>query len=317
MAGLILQHVTKAYPNGFVAVKDLDLEVKDGEFLVLTGAEGCGKSTALRVIAGLEDITSGVLLMDGEIINEVEPRKRDIAMVFRNYELYPQMNVYENLAFGLKLKRMSQEEIDRRIQAAAELLELTELLEQQPKHLTDLQRQRVALARAAVREPKVFLMDEPFANLDAGLRQQMWEELSRLHKQVGITLIYVTDDPAEALKLGQRIAYMKDGAVEQADTPQALLERPENVSVAGYFGTPQIRFGDSVVREENGRLVLLWGKDLLVPEEGLSEALKRQGYVGKTVTLGVCDGAETEGQNPLAGAERIYVFDRETGMRVE
>ena len=317
MAGLNLQHVTKAYPNGFVAVKDLDLEIQDGEFLVFAGAEGCGKSTALRMIAGLEDITSGTLLIDGVPMNEVEPRERDIAMIFRNYELYPHMNVYENLAFGLRLKRVPQEEMDRRIQAAAELLGISGVMEKEPGDLTDLQRQQVVLARAVVREPKVFLLDEPFSGLEPGLRKQMWQEAVRLHEKLGTTFIYVTDNPAEAMALGQRIAFMKDGAVQQAGTPQELSQEPESISVAGYLAAPRMHFVKIAVREEGGRPVLLWDGEPVEPEEKLGAVLKECGYVGKSVNIGICCEEGQSEREALAAGNRLYIFDRETGMRVK
>ena len=218
MASLQLEHITKQYPNGFVAVKDFNLDVEDKEFIIFVGPSGCGKSTTLRMIAGLEDISSGTLKIGGKVMNDVEPKDRDIAMVFQNYALYPHMTVYDNMAFGLKLRKVPKEEIDQKVKAAAKILDLSNLLDRKPKALSGGQRQRVAMGRAIVRNPKVFLMDEPLSNLDAKLRVQMRTEIAKLHQRLGTTIIYVTHDQTEAMTLGTRIVVMKDGVVQQVDT---------------------------------------------------------------------------------------------------
>jgi multiple sugar transport system ATP-binding protein len=233
MASVRLEQVHKRYDNGHVAVQSADFEVGDGELLVLVGPSGCGKSTLLRMIAGLESITSGTLSIDGRVVNNVAPKHRDIAMVFQNYALYPHMSVAENLAFGLKLRGMPKPQIEARISQAAQMLGLDDMLQRQPKELSGGQRQRVALGRALVREPKVFLLDEPLSNLDAKLRLTMRTEIARLHRTLGTTMIYVTHDQIEAMTLGQRIVVLKDGEIQQIDTPMRLYERPANVFVAG------------------------------------------------------------------------------------
>ena len=234
MASLSLEHIYKKYPNGFEAVKDFNLEIADKEFIIFVGPSGCGKSTTLRMIAGLEDISSGTLKIDGKVMNDVEPKDRDIAMVFQNYALYPHMTVYDNMAFGLKLRKVPKDEIDKMVRNAAKILDLTQLLDRKPKALSGGQRQRVAMGRAIVRNPKVFLMDEPLSNLDAKLRVQMRSEIAKLHQRLGTTIIYVTHDQTEAMTLGTRIVVMKDGVVQQVDTPQHLYDSPCNLFVAGY-----------------------------------------------------------------------------------
>ena len=238
MASLSLEHIDKTYPNGFKAVKDFNLDVKDKEFIIFVGPSGCGKSTTLRMIAGLEDITGGTLKIDGKVMNDVEPKDRDIAMVFQNYALYPHMTVYDNMAFGLKLRKVPKDEIDKKVREAAKILDLDKLLDRKPKALSGGQRQRVAMGRAIVRKPKVFLMDEPLSNLDAKLRVQMRTEISKLHQRLGATIIYVTHDQTEAMTLGTRIVVMKDGVVQQIDTPQNLYDHPINQFVAGFIGSP-------------------------------------------------------------------------------
>ena len=226
MASLNLEHIYKKYPNGFEAVKDFNLDIEDKEFIIFVGPSGCGKSTTLRMIAGLEDISSGTLKIDGKVMNDVEPKDRDIAMVFQNYALYPHMTVYDNMAFGLKLRKAPKDEIDKMVRNAAKILDLTNLLDRKPKALSGGQRQRVAMGRAIVRNPKVFLMDEPLSNLDAKLRVQMRSEIAKLHQRLGTTIIYVTHDQTEAMTLGTRIVVMKDGVVQQVDTPQHLYDLP-------------------------------------------------------------------------------------------
>ncbi len=249
MAGLKLNHIYKVYPNGAKAVNDFSMEIDDKEFIVFVGPSGCGKSTTLRMIAGLEEITAGELTMEGELLNDMESKDRDVAMVFQNYALYPHMTVYQNMAFGLKLRKVPKEEIDRKIKEAAQILGITEYLNRKPAAMSGGQRQRVALGRAMVREPKVFLLDEPLSNLDAKLRTQMRSEISKLHHKLQTTFIYVTHDQVEAMTMGTRIVVMKDGFVQQVDTPRNLYKYPCNKFVAGFIGTPQMNF-------YNGRLLL-------------------------------------------------------------
>ena len=236
MASLSLQHINKTYPNGFEAVKDFNLEIADKEFIIFVGPSGCGKSTTLRMIAGLEEISGGTLKIGDKVVNDVEPKDRDIAMVFQNYALYPHMTVYDNMAFGLKLRKVPKDQIDKMVKEAAKILDLEKLLDRKPKALSGGQRQRVAMGRAIVRDPKVFLMDEPLSNLDAKLRVQMRTEISKLHERLGATIIYVTHDQTEAMTLGTRIVVMKDGVVQQVDTPQNLYNAPGNLFVAGFIG---------------------------------------------------------------------------------
>ncbi len=248
MASLSLQHINKTYPNGFEAVKDFNLEFEDKEFIIFVGPSGCGKSTTLRMIAGLEEITSGTLKIGDRVVNDVEPKDRDIAMVFQNYALYPHMTVYDNMAFGLKLRKVPKDQIDKMVKEAAKILDLEKLLDRKPKALSGGQRQRVAMGRAIVRDPKVFLMDEPLSNLDAKLRVQMRIEISKLHQRLGATIIYVTHDQTEAMTLGTRIVVMKDGVVQQVDSPQNLYNNPCNLFVAGFIGSPQMNFLDATVK---------------------------------------------------------------------
>ena len=247
MASLSLENVCKVYPNGYQAVQNFNMEIADKEFIIFVGPSGCGKSTTLRMIAGLEDISSGTFKIDGKVMNDVEPKDRDIAMVFQNYALYPHMTVYDNMAFGLKLRKVPKDEIDKAVKDAARILDLTHLLDRKPKALSGGQRQRVAMGRAIVRSPKVFLMDEPLSNLDAKLRVQMRTEIAKLHQRLGTTIIYVTHDQTEAMTLGSRIVVMKDGIVQQIDSPQNLYDKPCNLFVAGFMGSPQMNFLDAVV----------------------------------------------------------------------
>lgn len=254
MANLKLNHVYKVYPNGVKAVNDFCMDIDDKEFIVFVGPSGCGKSTTLRMIAGLEVISAGELSIDGEIVNDVEPKDRDIAMVFQNYALYPHMSVYENMAFGLRLRRMPKAEIDRRVKEAAEILGITDYLKRKPAAMSGGQRQRVALGRAIVREPKVFLLDEPLSNLDAKLRTQMRSEISKLHQKLQTTFIYVTHDQTEAMTMGTRIVVMKDGFVQQIDTPRNLYSYPCNKFVAGFIGTPQMNFYEGRLKREGDKV---------------------------------------------------------------
>ena len=246
MAGLTLEHIWKKYPNGYEAVKDFNLEIADREFIIFVGPSGCGKSTTLRMIAGLEDISSGTLKIGDRVVNDVESKDRDIAMVFQNYALYPHMTVYDNMAFALKLKKVPADEIDKAVKEAARILELDKVLKRKPAQLSGGQRQRVAMGRAIVRSPQVFLMDEPLSNLDAKLRVQMRAEIAKLHNRLGATIIYVTHDQTEAMTLGTRIVVMKDGVVQQVDSPTNLYNAPDNLFVAGFIGSPQMNFLDAV-----------------------------------------------------------------------
>ena len=251
MAEIVLDRVTKEFDNGFVAIDDISLTVADGEFLVLVGPSGCGKSTLLRMVAGLEEVTAGTVFIDGRDVTELAPRHRDIAMVFQNYALYPHMDVRRNLAYGLKVRKTSKDEIDRRVEEVAHLLGLGKLLDRKPGALSGGQRQRVAMGRAIVREPAAFLMDEPLSNLDAKLRVTMRSELSRLHDRLGVTTVYVTHDQVEAMTLGQRVVVLRDGVIQQVDTPQALYARPENLFVAAFIGSPAMNLVEATVA--NGR----------------------------------------------------------------
>ena len=287
MASLSLQHINKTYPNGFQAVKDFNLEIEDKEFIIFVGPSGCGKSTTLRMIAGLEEISGGTLKIGDKVMNDVEPKDRDIAMVFQNYALYPHMTVYDNMAFGLKLRKVPKDQIDKAVREAARILDLEKLLDRKPKALSGGQRQRVAMGRAIVRDPKVFLMDEPLSNLDAKLRVQMRIEISKIHQRLGATIIYVTHDQTEAMTLGTRIVVMKDGVVQQVDTPQHLYEQPGNLFVAGFMGSPQMNFLDAQIAEKGGDLIAKVGEyDIVIPA-AKAKVLKDGGYVGKTVVLGI------------------------------
>ena len=287
MASLSLKDIQKVYPNGFEAVKDFNLEIADQEFIIFVGPSGCGKSTTLRMIAGLEDISSGELKIGDRVVNDVEPKDRDIAMVFQNYALYPHMTVYDNMAFGLKLRKVPKNEIDKMVKEAAKVLDLTPLLDRKPKALSGGQRQRVAMGRAIVRNPKVFLMDEPLSNLDAKLRVQMRIEIAKLHQRLGTTIIYVTHDQTEAMTLGTRIVVMKDGIIQQVDTPQNLYEKPQNLFVAGFMGSPQMNFLEAKVEVdgENAFLATKTAKIQLPPAK--AKKVIEGGYAGQTVAFGI------------------------------
>ena len=287
MASLSLKNIQKVYPNGFKAVQDFNLEIADKEFIIFVGPSGCGKSTTLRMIAGLEDISGGTLEIDGKVVNDVEPKDRDIAMVFQNYALYPHMSVYDNMAFGLKLRKRPKDEIDKLVREAARILDLEKLLDRKPKALSGGQRQRVAMGRAIVRNPKVFLMDEPLSNLDAKLRVQMRIEISKLHQRLGATIIYVTHDQTEAMTLGTRIVVMKDGIVQQVDSPENLYNAPRNLFVAGFIGSPQMNFMDAVVENKGEDVYLKVGKHALKLPVTKAHKFKDGAYNGKTVVLGI------------------------------
>ena len=287
MAELSLEHVGKKYPNGYEGVKDFNLEIADKEFIIFVGPSGCGKSTTLRMIAGLEDITSGTLKIDGRVVNDVEPKDRDIAMVFQNYALYPHMTVFDNMAFPMKLRKASPDEIDRTVRETARILDLDKLLDRKPSALSGGQRQRVAMGRAICRNPKVYLMDEPLSNLDAKLRVQMRAEISKLHQRLGATIIYVTHDQTEAMTLGTRIVVMKDGVMQQVDSPAKLYSEPCNLFVAGFIGSPQMNFIDASVGEAAGKVTLSFGSNTITLPEAKGKVLKDKGYVGKAVTMGI------------------------------
>lgn len=287
MAKVSLKNVCKVYSGNVKAVNDVNLEIEDKEFLVLVGPSGCGKSTTLRMIAGLEDISLGDIYIGDKLCNNVTPKDRDIAMVFQNYALYPHMTVYENMAFGLRLRKFSNEVIDSKVKEAAKLLEIEHLLDRKPKALSGGQRQRVALGRAIVREPKVFLMDEPLSNLDAKLRVQMRTVIAKLHKRLNTTFIYVTHDQTEAMTMGSRIVVMKDGIIQQADTPRNIYENPSNMFVAGFIGSPQMNLIESKIVKENNNLYISFGNTRLLIPEDKSKVIKEKGYVNKEVIFGI------------------------------
>ena len=286
MASISFKNVTKIYDGAKTpVVPNLNLEIQDKEFIILVGPSGCGKSTTLRMIAGLESISQGELYIGDKVVNNIPPKDRDIAMVFQNYALYPHMSVYKNIAFGLTLRNVDKEEIDKRVHEAAKILDLEHLLDRKPKALSGGQRQRVALGRAMVRNPSVFLLDEPLSNLDAKLRTSMRAEITRLHRKLDTTFVYVTHDQTEAMTMGDRIVVMKDGVIQQYDTPQVLYDTPCNLFVAGFIGSPQMNFFDAVITEKDGKLYSTIGtNNVLIPEAKVA-ALKP--YVGKTVVMGV------------------------------
>ncbi|WP_417044508.1 ABC transporter ATP-binding protein [Dysosmobacter sp.] len=273
--------------EGVVAVQEFNLEVADKEFIVLVGPSGCGKSTTLRMVAGLEEITSGELYIDGKLMNDVAPKDRDIAMVFQNYALYPHMTVYENMAFPLKLRKVPKDEIDRRVKEAAEILDITQYLDRKPKALSGGQRQRVAIGRAIVREPKILLMDEPLSNLDAKLRNQMRAEIIKLRQKINTTFLYVTHDQTEAMTLGDRIVIMKDGFIQQIGTPQEVFDHPANLFVAGFIGTPQMNFFDAKLKKEGEKYLVSVGGYQVELSPAKCANLVKQGVTDQDITLGV------------------------------
>ena len=284
MAEVILKNVCKVYDGGNKVVTDANFKVEDKEFVVLVGPSGCGKTTTLRMIAGLEEITSGEVFIDGKLVNNLPPKDRDIAMVFQNYALYPHMTVYENMAFGLKLKKVDKKEIDVRVKDAAMILGLGEYLQRKPKALSGGQRQRVAVGRAIVRKPKVFLFDEPLSNLDAKLRVQMRTEISKLHKQLGATMIYVTHDQTEAMTMGDRIVIMKDGIINQVDTPMNLYSKPVNKFVAGFIGSPAMNFIDVSINSENK---IFSKEEKLIFDLSVEQKNQLKDYSDKEIILGI------------------------------
>lgn len=288
MAELSLEGLTKIYPNGFKAVDELNIDIADGEFLVLVGPSGCGKSTALRMVAGLEEITSGNLSINGDLMNDVEPKDRNIAMVFQNYALYPHLDVEKNIGFALKLSGLSKQEIDSKVSEAAKILELEPLMKNKPAQLSGGQRQRVAMGRAIVRDPSVFLMDEPLSNLDAKLRVQMRAEITRLQHRLEATTLYVTHDQVEAMTMGDRVAVMKDGVLQQIDNPSSLYEKPENLFVAGFIGAPAMNLREAKLTNDNGEWALRIGSTTMPLARGIVENRRSLAqYDGRTVVIGI------------------------------
>ena len=287
MAKISLKNIQKIYPGNVKVIDNLNLEIQDKEFIVLVGPSGCGKSTTLRMIAGLEEISGGELWIGDRMVNDVPPKERDIAMVFQSYALYPHIPVYKNMDLGLKLRKVPKDEIDRKVRAAAKILDLEQYLDRKPKALSGGQRQRVALGRAMVRDPAVFLLDEPLSNLDAKLRTQMRTEITKLHKQLDTTFVYVTHDQTEAMTMGDRIVIMKDGEIQQADTPQNLYDYPCNLFVAGFIGSPQMNFIDVTVQKENGAFSLNFGPYTIPVPDGKAAHADLDRYVGKQAVLGI------------------------------
>jgi multiple sugar transport system ATP-binding protein len=288
MAEVLLDNVNKVYPNGYHAIHDLSIDINDGEFLVLVGPSGCGKSTALRMVAGLEDISSGELKIGERVVNDVHPKDRDIAMVFQNYALYPHMSVADNIGFALKLAKVPKAEITERVAKAAQTLDLTEQLDKKPGQLSGGQRQRVAMGRAIVRQPKAFLMDEPLSNLDAKLRVQMRAEIAGLQRELGVTTIYVTHDQVEAMTMGDRVAVLKRGILQQVDTPQNLYDHPANVFVAGFIGSPSMNLFKTTLERVDDDLAVRLGDDLLtIPAQGTAEKKALESYVDRPIVVGL------------------------------
>jgi multiple sugar transport system ATP-binding protein len=288
MADIAIEGATKVYPDGTEAVSELTLDISDGEFVVLVGPSGCGKTTGLRMVAGLEEISSGTVRIGGQVVNDLPPKDRDVAMVFQNYALYPHMSVFENMAFALKLRKMPKAEIERRVHDAAEILGLTEYLQRKPKALSGGQRQRVAMGRAIVREPQAFLMDEPLSNLDAKLRVQMRGEIAKLQQDLGVTTVYVTHDQTEAMTMGDRVALLKQGRLQQVDVPQVLYERPANLFVAGFIGSPAMNLVDAALERTGDRLLVRFGStELALDAAVLQRSPALRAYEGRRVVVGI------------------------------
>ena len=304
MANVILKNVYKKYEGGVVAVSDFNLDIKDKEFIILVGPSGCGKSTTLRMIAGLEEITEGEIYIEDRLVNDVQPKDRDIAMVFQNYALYPHMSVYDNMAFGLKLRKTPKDEIKRRVNEAAKILEIEHLLDRKPKALSGGQRQRVALGRAIVRDPKVFLMDEPLSNLDAKLRVQMRVEITKLHQRLATTIIYVTHDQTEAMTMGTRIVVMKDGFIQQVDSPGQLYLHPVNTFVAGFIGMPPMNFVNGKVVEANGAPAVQFGTQTVALSAQKYDVDDVRDYLNKEVIIGIRPEAMSDAHDEVEAAER-------------
>ncbi len=309
MASISLRHIYKKYPGGVTAVSDFNLEVKDKEFLVLVGPSGCGKTTTLRMIAGLEEITEGELFIGDDLVNDVAPKDRKIAMVFQNYALYPHMSVFENMAFGLKLSKTPKEEIKRRVEEAGRVLGITHLLDRKPKALSGGQKQRVALGRAIVRNPKVFLLDEPLSNLDAKLRASMRTELTKLHNRVETTFVYVTHDQVEAMTMATRIVVMKDGLIQQVDTPQNLYDSPCNVFVAGFIGTPQMNFMNGTLTKKGDDVYFNFENVSLKLPKDKAEAPELAEYIGKEVIAGLRPESISDSEEIDEAAESSFAVD--------
>jgi multiple sugar transport system ATP-binding protein len=306
MAQIAIDRVAKVYPDGTEAVTDLDLGIRDGEFLVLVGPSGCGKTTALRMVAGLEEISRGTIEIGDRVVNDVPSKDRDIAMVFQNYALYPHMTVYENMAFALKLRKVDKAEIDRRVRETGSMLGLDEFLDRKPKALSGGQRQRVAMGRAIVREPQAFLMDEPLSNLDAKLRVQMRAEIARIQRDLEVTTLYVTHDQVEAMTMGDRVAVIKKGRLQQVDAPQALYDHPRNLFVAGFIGSPAMNMVEAKVEGSDGRLVLRFGgHELAIDDQLVRERPRLRSYSGRTIIVGIRpEDMEDAAFAPDAAADR-------------
>ena len=287
MADLQLKSIYKRYAGGVTAVSDFSIDIADNDFIILVGPSGCGKSTTLRMIAGLEEISEGELYIDGKLMNDVAPKDRDIAMVFQNYALYPHMTVFENMAFGLKLRKTPKDEIKKRVTEAAKILDIEHLLDRKPKALSGGQRQRVAMGRAIVRNPKVFLMDEPLSNLDAKLRVAMRTEIKKLHQRLQTTFIYVTHDQTEAMTMGSRIVVMKDGIVQQIDSPSKLYNEPVNMFVAGFIGSPQMNFINATLTQKDDGVYFVFGNQSVKLPDGKASKPELKAYIGKEVVLGI------------------------------
>ncbi len=299
MGAININNVGKIYPNGTRALEDVNIEINDGEFVVLVGPSGCGKTTLLRMVAGLEDITEGEISIADKVVNEIAPKDRDIAMVFQNYALYPHMSVYDNMAFSLKLRKLPKDEIDQKVRDAAKTLEIDELLERKPKALSGGQRQRVAMGRAIVRNPQAFLMDEPLSNLDAKLRVQMRAELGQLHSQLETTTLYVTHDQVEAMTMGDRVAVIRKGVLQQIDTPREIYLYPKNIFVAGFIGSPAMNFVYADIKTSTKGMTLIFGNDKILAKDA-PEALKE--YEGKEIVLGI---------RPEAFEDSVYANKKE------
>ncbi|HSQ33628.1 MAG TPA: sn-glycerol-3-phosphate ABC transporter ATP-binding protein UgpC, partial [Peptostreptococcaceae bacterium] len=316
MAGLKLKNIRKSYSNGYNAIKNLNLDIEDREFIVLVGPSGCGKSTTLRMIAGLEEISAGELYIDDKLVNEVEPKDRDIAMVFQDHALYPHLSVYENMAFALRLRKTPKIEIDRKVKEVAKLLEIEGILDRKPKALSGGQSQRVALGRSIVRNPKIFLMDEPLSNLDAKLRTQMRMEISKLHKNLGTTFVYVTHDQVEAMTMADRIVIMKDGVIQQIGTPKQVYNNPDNIFVASFIGAPQMNFIDVKVIEHNGEVYAKFNKIKVALSKQKSDILRSKGYIGEEVILGIRPEDIHTGNNEDTTFEAIVEISELTGAEI-
>ena len=315
MAGLRLNNVMKRYDNGFVAVSNFNLDIEDKEFIIFVGPSGCGKSTTLRMIAGLEEITEGELYIDNKLINNIPPKDRDIAMVFQSYALYPHMTVYDNMAFGLKLRKTPKKEIEKRVKEAAKVLSIDKLLERKPKALSGGERQRVAMGRAIVREPQVFLMDEPLSNLDAQLRVQMRSEITKLHQRLQTTFIYVTHDQTEALTLGTRIVVMKDGIIQQVDAPAKLYNEPNNMFVASFIGSPQMNMLEALVIKRGDDIMLGINKYEIMLHRAKAKAIEKAGYVDKSVVLGIRPEDLHYDEAAVSTAEPSAIVEAEVELR--